>query len=97
MKRKSNEQSLGEVIQDYLRESGWQQKLDEIKVITEWDKVMGPTLAKYTEEVFIKNKQLHIRLTSSVLRQELAYKKSELIHQLNQSVGKEVITEILLK
>ena len=59
MKRKSNEQSLDDVIQDYLRESGWQQKLDEIKIITEWDKVLGPTLAKYTDELFIKNKQLH--------------------------------------
>ena len=49
LKRKSNEQSLGEVIQDYLRESGWQQKLDEIEIITEWDKVLGPTLAKYDE------------------------------------------------
>ena len=33
LKRKSNEQSLGEIIQDYLRESGWQQKLDEMHAI----------------------------------------------------------------
>lgn len=97
MKRKSNEQSLGEVIQDYLRESGWQQKLDEIKIITEWDRVLGPTLAKFTEEVFIKNKQLHIRLKSAALRQELSYQKSELVKQLNDSVGKEVITDVILK
>ena len=97
MKRKGNEQSLGEVIQDYLRESGWQQKLDEIKIITEWDKVLGPTLAKYTDKVFIKNKQLHIRLKSATLRQELSYQKSDLVKQLNDSVGKEVITEIVLK
>lgn len=97
MKRKSNEQSLGEAIQDYLRESGWQQKLDEIKIITQWDKILGPTLAKYTEEVFIKNKQLHIRLKSATLREELSYQKSELVKQLNESVGKEVITDVILK
>tara|TARA_Y100000589_G_C27106609_1_gene610373 strand:- start:544 stop:855 length:312 start_codon:yes stop_codon:yes gene_type:complete len=97
LKRKSNEQSLGEVIQDYLRESGWQQKLNEIKIITEWDKMLGPTLAKYTEEVFVKNKQLHIRLKSATLRQELSYQKSELVKQLNDSVGKEVITDVILK
>ena len=97
MKRKSNEQSLEEAIQDYLRESGWQQKLDEIKIITEWDKVLGPTLAKYTDEVFVKNKQLHIRLTSATLRQELSYQKSELVKQLNDYVGKDVITDVILK
>mgnify|MGYP003973717375 CR=1 FL=1 len=97
MRRKSNQQTLGEVIQDFLRESGWQQKLDEVKIITEWDKVLGPTLAKYTEEVFIKNKQLHIRLKSATLRQELSYQKSELVKQLNDAVGKEVITDVILK
>lgn len=97
MKRKTNEQSLGDVIQDYLREIGWQQKLDEIKIIIEWDKVLGPTLSKYTDEVFIKNKQLHIRLKSATLRQELSYQKSEVVKQLNDSVGKEVITDIILK
>ena len=97
LKRKTNEQSLGDVIQDYLREIGWQQKLDEIKIIIEWDKVLGPTLSKYTDEVFIKNKQLHIRLKSATLRQELSYQKSEVIKQLNDSVGKEVITDIILK
>ena len=97
MKRKTNEQSLGDVIQDYLREIGWQQKLDEIKIIIEWDKVLGPTLSKYTDEVFIKNKQLHIRLKSATLRQELSYQKSELVKQLNDSVGKEVITDVILK
>ncbi len=97
MRRKSNQQTLGEVIQDFLRESGWQQKLDEVKIITEWDKVLGPTLAKYTEEVFIKNRQLHIRLKSATLRQELSYQKSELVKQLNDAVGKEVITDVILK
>ena len=62
MKRKSNQQSLGEVIQDFLKQSGWERKLDEVKIMTEWDKVLGPSLAKYTEEVFIYNKKLHIRL-----------------------------------
>ena len=97
MRRKSNQQTLGEIIQDFLRESGWQQKLDEVKIISEWDKVLGPTLAKYTEEVFIKNKQLHIRLKSATLREELSYQKSELVKQLNDAVGKEVITDVILQ
>ena len=97
MKRKSNEQTLGEVIKDFLRDSGWQQKLDEVNIITQWDKVLGPSLAKYTDELFVSKGVLHIRLNSSTLRQELTYRKSELIKELNDSVGKEVITDILLK
>jgi predicted nucleic acid-binding Zn ribbon protein len=97
LRRKSNQQTLGEVIKDFLRESGWEQRLDEVKIITQWDKTLGPSLAKYTEEVFIKNRVLHIRLNSSTLRQELSYKKTDLLKELNEAVGKEVITDILLK
>ena len=97
MKRKSNQQSLGEIIQDFLKQSGWQRKLDEVKIMTERDKALGPSLAKYTEEVFIKNNKLHIRLNSSTLRQELSYKKSEIVKDLNAAVGKEVISDIILK
>ena len=97
MRRKSNQQSLGDVIKDFLRESGWEHKLDETKVITEWDKLLGASLAKYTEEVFISNKKLHIRLNSSTLRQELSYQRTELVKKLNEAVNKEVITDIILK
>ena len=97
MKRSSNEQSLGEVIQDFLKESGWQKKLDEVCLITQWDKLLGSNLAKYTEEVFIQNDVLHIRLNSSTLRQELSFKKTDLINELNEMVGKQVITDIILK
>ncbi len=97
MKRKSNQKSLGEIIQDFLKQNGWERKLDEVNIMTEWDKVLGPSLAKYTEEVFIKNKKLHIRLNSSTLRQELSYKKSEIVKDLNAAVGKDVINDIVLK
>ena len=97
MKRKSNQKSLGEIIQDFLKQSGWERKLDEVNIMTEWDKMLGPSLAKYTEEVFIKNKKLHIRLNSSTLRQELSYKKSEIVKDLNAAVGKDVINDIVLK
>ena len=97
MKRKSNQKSLGEIIQDFLKQSGWERKLDEVNIMTEWDKVLGPSLSKYTEEVFIKNKKLHIRLNSSTLRQELSYKKSEIVKDLNAAVGKDVINDIVLK
>ena len=97
MKRKNNQQSLHEVIRDFLKQSGWERKLDEVKIMTEWDKILGPSLAKYTEEVFIRNKKLHIRLNSSTLRQELSYKKSEIVEDLNAAVGREVIKDIILK
>lgn len=97
MKRSSNQQSLAEVIKDFLKESGWSRKLDQVNLISQWDKLLGPNLAKYTEELYINRTTLYIRLNSSTLRQELSYKKTDLVKELNQMVGKEVITDIVLK
>lgn len=97
MKRKTNEQSLGEVIRDFIKQSGWEQKLDEVKIISQWDRLLGATFGKYVNEIFVQNKTLHIRLKSATLRQELSYKKTEIINQLNDAVGKVVINDIILK
>lgn len=97
MKRKTNQQLLGEVITDFIRESGWQQKLDEVNIITQWDKLFGAAFGKYVSEIFVQNRILHIRLKSATLRQELSYKKTEIVNQLNDAVGKEVIVNVVLK
>lgn len=97
LKRNTNQQSLGEVIRDFIKESGWQQKLDEVNIVTQWDRLFGVVFGKYVSEIFIQNRILHIRLKSATLRQELAYKKNEIVNQLNDAVGKEVITGIVLK
>ena len=52
-------------------------------------KYLGPSKNFY--------EKLHIRLKSATFRQELSYQKTELIKQLNDSVGKEIITDVILK
>ena len=49
--KRNNQQTLGEAISEMLRVFGLQQKLDETKLITSWEKVMGKTIAKHTTRV----------------------------------------------
>ena len=96
LRRKNNQQTLGQAIKEFIDKNGFQKKINETKIIMELDKILGPTLSKYIDNVYIRNKKLHIYLKSSVLRQEFSYQKSELVKELNDLVGEEVITDLIL-
>ena len=97
MKRESNEQSLKEVIDRLLKVYKLENKLGEHEVIDRWNEIVGSTIAKHTREMYIRNKVLHIRLDSSVVRSELHHGKSKLVILINEFTGKEVITDVVLK
>ena len=93
--RKKNEQSLGDILKDFLEKPSWKNKLNEVKVMTEWDKLFGSSFSKYIEDMFVQNQILYIKLNSASLRQELNYQKTTLIDRLNESVGKNFIKDII--
>ena len=68
----------------------------EARLIAAWPEVLGP-LAKPTDELYIKNKVLFVRLSSSVIRNELSMMRSTLVRRLNEKTGEEVITDIIFR
>lgn len=94
---KSNTNSIKEAIDDLLNAYRLSSKLDEHRLIADWEKIMGKMIAKHTREIFIKDKILYVKLDSAVLREELSYGKSKLIRLLNDTIGKPVIADIIFR
>ncbi len=92
--RKSNEQSLGDVIKEWLKANRMDGKLLENKLIHSWDQVVGPMIAKHTTDISIRNKVLYVRFDSAALKNELSFAKSKLIDNLNNEVKAKVIEDI---
>ncbi|MBL0342078.1 MAG: DUF721 domain-containing protein [Bacteroidetes bacterium] len=76
--RKSNEQSLGDVINQLLDAYKLRGKINEIKVKRTWEDLMGVAIAKRTTNLFIKDTTLFIRLSSAPLREELMFQREKL-------------------
>ena len=87
---------LGELVKAFYEQHKGPGYLDELKIIQSWDKVVGPFIAKHTIDLTIRNKTLFVRVDSDSLRSELSYSKSVLLKNLNDLVGKEVVTEMVL-
>ena len=88
---------LGDLIKEFYEQHRGSDYLDEIKLINSWPKVVGPFIASHTIDLSIKNQVLFVRVDSDALRNELNYSKSLLIKNLNEMVGKEMVTEIVLQ
>ena len=67
------------------------------KVWSAWPEVLGPTIASYTRELYIKNQVLYVHLASAALRQELMMGRELLVRNLNRHVGAQVITNIIFR
>jgi hypothetical protein len=93
--KNSNEQTLKEVILALIEEYRLKDGLQESRLISSWDNIAGKFIASNTESIYIRKKNLYIKLNSAALKHELLFAKSDLINSLNKSVGQEVITDII--
>ena len=92
--RHSNQQTLGEVIREFLKNFGLEEKVTETRIADAWEKVMGQGISRYTQRIVLKGKTLTIHLTSPALRQELSFGKTKIIRMINEVFDKEVIEDI---
>jgi predicted nucleic acid-binding Zn ribbon protein len=95
--RKSNTQPIHEVIQELLRELNIDRKLKEIGIVSEWESLMGKTVAVRTSNIYIRNRILYVNVTSSVLRNELLMMRNDIIKKLNERAGEAVVEQMVVR
>lgn len=94
---KHNEHSIKEAIEVLLKTYRLDDKLSEKKLISSWNEIMGKMIANHTTDLYIKNKQLFVSLDSAALKNELLLAKSKIVQMLNDTAGKEIISDIIFK
>lgn len=93
--KKSNEILLKDAISAFLKDNKLSDKLLETKIISAWELVTGRLVARHTEQLYISNRVLFVKVDLAALRQELSYQKSKILHDLNEAAGAQVIVDIV--
>lgn len=86
--------SINDILQQFLRKEGLETPLQQKRLIDAWDGVAGPMVARYTQEKFIKNQILFVKITNPALRQDLSMMRQQLTRRLNEVVGSSVISDV---
>ena len=88
------EENLGSVVARFLKETGLQTQLHQYRLKQAWPIITGELVKSKTQDLYIKNQTLYVKLSSPVLRFELSLRKQELKTQLNAYVQAQVISDI---
>lgn len=96
-KRKNDNLNLSEALQEFIVENKLQTGIDRVNAREAWKNLMGNGVNNYTTAIELRNTTLFVSLSSSVLREELSLGKTKIINMLNEELGKDLITKIVLR
>ena len=95
--RSNNNRLIGDIIRKLMKNPKIEGKLDELDALQVWEELIGCQICKYVTDQKIYKRTLYVKLKSAIVRNELSYKKSEFISQINNRLGKKILTNIVLK
>lgn len=95
--RRKETQKISDILKEFTKESNLDQKLQEARLVENWGKMLGPMIENSTRKIFISNRVLFVYLESSVIRHELFMMRTKIQDALNNSVGENVIDNIVFR
>jgi predicted nucleic acid-binding Zn ribbon protein len=93
--RYNHTRTVSEAFENFLDAFGIREKYDEAFINTNWEQLMGKTIAKRTQKVYLKKKILYLDISSPALRQDLILSKSKMVTLINAEYGREIVKEIM--
>ncbi|MBY0245174.1 MAG: DUF721 domain-containing protein [Sphingobacteriaceae bacterium] len=93
--RKPNDVTLKQAIEKMLSVYKLKGKYDETGIVNLWPEVMGTAVANRTQQIYVHQKKLFVRVESSVIKNDLLIIRDAIIQKLNDKVGAKVIQEIV--
>ncbi|MEE6188134.1 DUF721 domain-containing protein [Niabella digestorum] len=91
------EYSIGEALKEFLNKSRFRSDIQALEVEALWEKIMGKTIARYTEKIQIVGDKLFIHTSVAPLKNELIYQKEKIIERINEALKENVIKEVIVK
>ena len=88
---------MAEALQQFLKKSKLKTGIQAMQIEDVWEKIMGKTVAKYTDKLQIVGSTLFVNTVVAPLKNELLYQKEKIIELVNSELGEKIITEVVIK
>lgn len=88
---------LGDILREFFERPFVARKLAEGRLPEFWAEVVGTHIASLTHTFELKNGILYVGISSSVARQEIFFRRDELMTILNERSGHKIINAIIVK
>ena len=88
---------LSHTLGSMLKARGLGSRLDEYRVFGQWEKSVGPAIARHAQPQTVRGKKLTLIVDSPAWMQQLSLLKPQIIEKVNRNLGKETIKDITLR
>ncbi|MDE5578707.1 MAG: DUF721 domain-containing protein [Alistipes sp.] len=88
---------MGDLLEEFFRCPHIAAKIAEGKLPETWRAVVGDRAADLTTELRLERHILHVRIQSSVLRQELFYQREALQEEINRRSGIRIVNAVIIR
>lgn len=79
--------SFRNAFKDFLKEENLEHTYKQKELITNWEKVMGKTIASRTVKLFFNQKVLFVKLSSAPLKNEMQNSKAQILDIIEKEMG----------
>ncbi len=93
---RKNEFSLSEAIDAFLDSNGIKEKALVERVIGDWERIMGKSVADNTLKVWFSNGILYVKMGHPAWKNEMMLSKTNILEMLNKELGASLIKELRL-
>ena len=87
---------MGDALKQFLKQSKLKGSMQAFQIEDVWEKLMGKTIARYTEKIRIHGHTLYITTNVAPLKQELNFQKPKIIQRVNEALGETVVSEVVI-
>ena len=95
--KRQNDRPLKEALLELLESYKLKEKVNEMRLIQNWEQLFGKTISKYTRKMYVHDKKLFLTIDSAPLRQELLYSRDKMIERINEAIEKEFVKEVVIR
>jgi len=88
-------QRLGSALENFLKTSGLEKGVTQQQAIIIWNDIVGDAVGKNTEPESVEHGIITVKVSNPTWRQELQFKKKEIIGKLNKELEQNIIKDIL--
>ena len=93
--RTSQSTPLREAIGHWLKSQHIDAKFSHERIKLHWEEIMGKSVASRTDQLFVKENKLYVKLTSAPLRQELNMHQPKVLQRIHEFAGTQAIKAVV--
>ncbi len=94
--KRSEPLRVDEIIEKMVTATGLRPQFQAHSIENVWPDVVGKHINAFTSRVYVRERTLHVHITSAPLKEELGYMRELLVKQLNRAAGADVINNIAI-